>query len=286
MLADTTPGPAAGVPRCVTVRAVSSGVRYVRFAALGDSTTVGIGDPVPGGRWRGWARHLTDALEATYDVSFWNLAISGATTTVVREQQLSEAVAHRPDLASLMVGVNDTLRSTWDPQRVRDDLLTVAGTLDALGTTLLTVRFHDHGEVLGLPRLLRRPLWERICAVNAAYDEVHERYGGVRLDLAGRPELARRDCWSVDRFHPSEVGHRALAAAFAERLRQRGYDVPEPSLEPAGGYPPSWRRDVAWMLAEGGPWFGRRARDLGPWAARRAWHGVRRADRRARVPVS
>lgn len=28
---------------------------YLRLAALGDSTTVGIGDPVPGG-WRGWAR--------------------------------------------------------------------------------------------------------------------------------------------------------------------------------------------------------------------------------------
>jgi lysophospholipase L1-like esterase len=264
---------------------VSSGVRYLRVAALGDSTTVGIGDPIPGGGWRGWSRHLADALAASYDLSFWNLAISGATTAVVREQQLPEAVAHRPDLATLMVGVNDTLRSTWDPQRVQDDLLTIAASLDAIGTTLVTVRFHDHGEVLGLPRLLRRPLWQRICVVNAAYDEVHARYGGIRLDLAGRPELARRDCWSVDRFHPSELGHRALAAAVAARLHAHGFDFPAPSVRPDGGYPPSWRRDVAWMLAEGGPWVGRRARDLGPWAARRAWHGVL-GDRRAEAAGS
>lgn len=256
------------------------GTRYLRFAALGDSTTVGIGDPVPDehgraanrqrGSWRGWARLLADALAASYDVSFCNLAISGATTTVVRDEQLADAVAHRPDVASLLVGVNDTLRSSWDPVRVRDDLHHVAGSLHAIGATLVTARYHDHGEVLGLPGFLRRALTARIDVLNAAYDSVHEEYGGLRLDLAGRPELFRRESWSIDRFHPSETGHRALARAFGELLCAHGYDFVLPGLEPAGGFPPSWRRDMAWMVNEGAPWIGRRARDLGPWAARRA----------------
>ncbi|QYJ04289.1 SGNH/GDSL hydrolase family protein [Nocardioides panacisoli] len=246
------------------------GTRYLRLATLGDSTTVGIGDPVPGGQWRGWARHLTEALAASYDVSWCNLAISGATTSIVREQQLEDALAHRPDLASLVVGVNDTMRGSWDPAHVRDDLLTIASCLHGVGATLMTARFHDHGAVLGLPGVLRRPLWHRISVVNAAYDEVWRRYGGVRLDLAHRPELGRRECWSVDRFHPSELGHRALARAFATELHAAGYDFPMPSALPGGGYPPSWRRDVAWMVTEGAPWVGRRARDLGPWMIRNA----------------
>ena len=49
---------------------------YVRFAALGDSTTAGIGDPTPGGV-AGWARLLADALATAYDVSFCNLAVAG-----------------------------------------------------------------------------------------------------------------------------------------------------------------------------------------------------------------
>lgn len=270
--------------------------RYLRFAALGDSTTVGIGDPVPGpdgraahrqrGSWRGWARLLAESLATSYDVSFCNVAISGATTTVVREEQLDDALAHHPDLASLLVGVNDTMHSTWDPERVRDDLLTIASRLDAVGATLMTVRFHDHGEVIGLPRVIGRPMRNRIDAVNAVYDEIHARWGGVRLDLAARPELTRRECWSVDRFHPSEVGHRTLARAFAERLHAHGYRFELPGTEPAGGFPPSWRRDVAWMLAEGAPWFGRRARDLGPWVARRAISEVRRVAPGGRVPVA
>lgn len=266
---------------------------YLRFAALGDSTTVGVGDPVPDGEgravnrlagsWRGWARHLADALATSYDVSFCNLAISGATTTVVREQQLADALAHRPDLATLIVGVNDTLRSTWDPVRVRDDLHTIAGSLHGIGTTLVTARFHDHGEVLGLPMVLRRGLTARIDQVNAVYDEIHQQYGGPRLDLAGRSELTRRECWSIDRFHPSEIGHRCLALAVAQVLLEHGYDFTPPSTEPGGGFPPSWRRDLGWLVAEGAPWMGRRAKDLGPWAVRKTVAQVGRITPRREV---
>lgn len=284
------PGPA-------TVRAVTShsANRYLRYVALGDSTTVGIGDPVrgPGGRttnrqrgeWRGWAALLAESLATTYDVSFCNVAISGATTSVVREEQLADALAHRPDLATLVVGINDTMRSTWDAERVRDDLLTIGSRLTSVGALLVTVRFHDHGALIGLPKWFSRPMGQRIDHLNAVYDEVHTRWGGVQLDLAQRPELHRKECWSVDRFHASEIGHRTLARAVAAELGARGYDVRPPSLEPAGGLPASWRRDLGWMVAEGAPWMGRRARDLGPWFARRAWAEVRRADPRVRVPV-
>ncbi|MFW6776021.1 SGNH/GDSL hydrolase family protein [Nocardioides sp. CPCC 205120] len=273
----------------MTVQGATSRVRsYLRFAAVGDSTTVGVGDPVPGnpgglgagatgrdGTWRGWAVLLARALETSYDVSFCNLAVSGATARDVVERQLDDAVDHRPDLVSLVVGLNDTMRSSWDPDALRADLLGAAGRLTADGALLLTVRFHDHGEVLGLPQLLRRPMLRRIEVVNAVYDEVHARYGGVRVDLATCADVRRRDCWSVDRLHPSERGHRALARAFAEELAAAGMSVVPPAAEPDGTYVPSWRTDLAWMVTEGAPWVGRRARDLGPWAARAAWAEAR-----------
>lgn len=247
---------------------------YVRFVALGDSTTAGIGDRTPHG-WRGWARLLADALATTYDVSFCNLAVPGATARDVRDRQLHDAVAHRPDLASVIVGVNDTMRSTWDPARVRGDLLSIAGALHAAGAALLTVRFHDHGAVLGLPAVLRRPLASRIDVVNAAYDEVHAVYGGIQVDLSLRPEILARANWSIDRMHPSERGHRALAGAFAERLPALGWGCEPPGLDPHGGCRATWRTDVAWMTRQGAPWMGRRARDLGPWALRTAAVRVR-----------
>ena len=243
---------------------------YLRVAALGDSATVGVGDPVPGG-WRGWARLLAEALSRTHDLSFCSTARIGATAREVRALQLDEAVAHRPQLASLVVGVNDTMRSTWCPQRLRADLTSCAEALTGVGATLMTVRYHDHAAVLGLPGPLARAMAARLDAVNAVYDELYARHGGVQVDLAAMPGHDRRELWAVDRLHPSERGHRALAAAFAEQLRASGLAVGTVGLEPAGGLPPSWRRDLGWVVAEGGPWVGRRARDLGPWAVRQAW---------------
>lgn len=253
---------------------------YLRLAALGDSTTVGVGDPVPGG-WRGWARLLAASLGTAYDVSFCNLAVSGATAAAVRSGQLDDALAHRPDIASLVVGVNDTMRSTWDPVRLRSDLMEAAEALHGSGALLVTARFHDHGAVFGLPGVLRRPLAARIEAVNRVYDEVVATYGGLRLDLAARPEIGARQFWSVDRLHPSELGHRALAHAYAELLTATGLSFELPGLEPQGGDEASWRRDLAWMVAEGAPWVGRRARDLAPWAVRMAMAEV--SERRTRV---
>ncbi|KQY63566.1 MULTISPECIES: SGNH/GDSL hydrolase family protein [unclassified Nocardioides] len=242
---------------------------YVRFAALGDSTTHGIGDPVPDG-WRGWARLLATAMDSGHDISFCNLAVSGATATDVRDGQLRAALAHQPDVASLVVGINDTMRSTWHPPRMRAELFECADALHGSGALLLTARFHDHGAIFGLPGVLRRALWRRIEAVNAIYDEIHETYDGVRVDLAALPQTHERVFWSVDRLHPSELGHRALARAFGAGLLERGLDFELPSATSDGLFLPNWRSDLAWMVTEGAPWIGRRARDLGPWAVRRA----------------
>lgn len=263
--------------------------RYLRLAALGDSTTYGIGDPVavevsPTG-WRGWARLLADAMATTYDVSACNLAVSGATARCVRERQLDEALAHRPDVVSLVVGVNDTMRSTWDTALLREDLMSTAEALHGQGALLLTARFHDHGRVFGLPGPLRRPVAARIEAVNHVYDEVHRTFGGLRIDLATRPEVLDRTFWSVDRLHPSELGHRLFARAFAELLAAEGLVFEPPSVQPEGGVGASWRSDLWWMVAEGAPWVGRRARDLGPWAARMVWTEARGPHQGPQQPV-
>jgi lysophospholipase L1-like esterase len=205
----------------------------------------------------------------TASVSFRNVAVSGATAALVRCHQLDEAVGHRPQLASLIVGMNDTMRSTWDPVRLRDDLFTCADALHGVGAVLLTARFHDHGAVLGLPGVLRRPLWRRIENLNAVYDEITTTYGGLTLDLSTHPDVADRAFWSIDRMHPSELGHRQLARRFATMVNELGLAFPLPSLV-CNGIPASRTSDTRWLITEGVPWMGRRAKDLGPWAVRMA----------------
>jgi lysophospholipase L1-like esterase len=251
---------------------------YVRFVALGDSATYGVGDPTPDGELRGWARILADAITDTHDLSFCNVAASGATTADVWNSQLPEALRHRAHLASLIVGLNDTMRASWDPVAIRTSLLMSAAALTSRGALLMTLRFHDHARVMRLPRPLARMMTSRLEELNDILDEVHERYGGIHLDLSQIPEVYEPRSWSADRLHPSERGHRLLAAHFAARLEERGLSFPAPSVD-CSAPAPGRRENAQWVLTQVVPWLGRRARDLGPALAvsayRATWSGLR-----------
>lgn len=240
---------------------------YVRFVALGDSATCGFGDTGPSGTRRGWARLLADAIAQDHEVSFCNLAVPGATIGDVRRDQLGDALDHGANLASLVVGLNDTMRSTWNPTVLCADLLHCAQRLSEQGALLLTVGFHDHARVFHLRGPLGRPLRARIDFLNQVYDEIHERYGGLHVDLAVHPGVYDREFWSVDRLHPSELGHRALAHEFTSLLHDTGLLFGPPGLELDGTFTGTWH-NLHWMISEGVPWLGRRTRDLAPGIAR------------------
>ena len=214
---------------------------------------------------------LAEALGSSQHVSYRNLATSGATAPAVLQDQLPASGTGRIDVASLVVGVNDTMRSSFDADRIRDCLLACADQLSRRGALLLTVRFHDHGQVFGLPGWLRRPLWRRIELVNAAYDQVQDRYGGIRVDLDDCPDVYRREFWSVDRLHPGERGHRRLARTFADELLALGFPIATPpTLDCNESAAPTRWDDARWMIREGAPWLARRTKDLTPWALRLA----------------
>src|SRR5689334_19832676 len=91
----------------------------IAFAALGDSITFGVGDPLPGSGWRGWASLLAAALAPPGGVRLHNVATCGARIVDLPGEQLTAALRVQPRLASVVAGVNDTLRGTFDIVTVR-----------------------------------------------------------------------------------------------------------------------------------------------------------------------
>src|ERR1700684_305760 len=107
------------------------------FVALGDSITVGMGDPAPGGGWRGWAALLAATLDQP-DVH--NLGTLGALAAGVGRLQLPAALAARPDVASVVVRINDTLRGDFDPDRTGASVGRTVAALRGAGAEVLTMR--------------------------------------------------------------------------------------------------------------------------------------------------
>jgi len=188
------------------------------------------------------------------------LAVAGARVRDVRHQQLPVALALRPQLATVLVGLNDVVRAGFEPAAVREDLAQVVGQLHGQGCTVLLVRLHDPSALLALGPL-RRGLSARVDVLHGAVDALADRPGVHVLDLGAVGRLADRDCWAVDRVHPSTVGHAVVADAAAAVLRQAGLQVQLPA--PVGPLaPPSAVAQLRWLLAHGLPWAAANARSV------------------------
>jgi len=236
------------------------------FAALGDSITLGIGDPVraAGDRrsWRGWAALLADGL---VDADLHILATSGACVADIEREQLPRALAVRPHVASVVFGINDTLRPGFDPGAIESAAAHTVGALCAAGAQVLTMRLPDAGRMLGLPGLLARPLATRTHQVNAVLDGVAQRFGTLHFDAAGAPEAYDRGMWAADRLHPNERGHRHIARSFHRLLAAAGHQVGPPPCAQPSNPPPSRLAVLAWLATKGTAWVARRSTDLVPY---------------------
>jgi len=237
------------------------------FTALGDSITLGVGDPVPSAErgtaaWRGWAALLAETLPSP---ELHNLAANGALAAQIESDQLPRALALRPNVASVVFGINDTLRPGFDQDKIAAAAARTVGALRGVGAAVLTMRLPDAGQMLGLPAALARPLARRTQQVNTVLDEVAERFGTLHFDAAGTPATYERRMWAVDRLHPNERGHRLIARSFHGLLAEAGYPVGLPPDAEPGNPPPSRLAQFAWLATKGTGWVLRRSTDLVPY---------------------
>jgi len=236
--------------------------RWRRFAALGDSFTEGLGDVVrAGGRHRGWADLVAQALadrsaaEGDVGIEYANLAIRGRLTNQVVTEQVPVAVALQPDLTSLAVGVNDTLRRRFDVNAAATALESGVRSLRNARSDVLVFAFGDPGrrsKVMGSVRDRIRVYNSAVEAIAGLYDCYLVRYWDVTV-------LDDDRMWSDDRLHLSPAGHRIAAASVLEALGIGGGEwrtplapVPRPSL------PARTQADVEWFGRHAVPWAVRR----------------------------
>jgi lysophospholipase L1-like esterase len=246
------------------------------FVALGDSISLGIGDPIrlppaPGHRgkltgkgrraWRGWAVLLADCLP---DPALHIVAGNGALFADVERDQLPMALQLRPDVASMVIGINDTLRPNFDTERIANSAAHTVGALRACGAEVLTMRLPDPGKMLSLPGVFARPLARRATQINDIMDDVAERFGTLHFDAARDEDARDPRMWAVDRLHPSERGHRLIARRFHALLAESGFPVGDPpGAEPLED-PPTRAEQLAWMATKGTAWVAKRSTDLVP----------------------
>ncbi|MFI6119928.1 SGNH/GDSL hydrolase family protein [Streptomyces sp. NPDC051064] len=233
---------------------------YVRYVALGDSQTEGVGDGDDTVGLRGWADPLAEQLAAVNPgLQYANLAVRGRVAGQVRAEQLGPALALRPDLATVVAGVNDVLRPRFDAAEVSGHLEEMFAELTAAGARVVTMTFPDVGKIAPLAR----PVRGRVFDLNAHIRAAAARHGVAVAEIDLHAAAADPRLWSTDRLHTSPLGHERIAAAVAQAIQLPGSDDAWTRPLPEQRLPSRWQAagaEVRWAAAFLGPWLGRRLR--------------------------
>jgi len=194
----------------------------VRYVAIGDSFTEGLGDERPDGSVAGWADLVARGLAAGRGepVQYANLAVRGRFLEPIVTEQLEEGLALSPEptLLTLNGGGNDLMRPGCDEHRLVELTERAVRRCAEAGVPLVLVTGSDPTRRLPMGRLVRR----RGETLTALLDDLAERSGVVFVDVFHDVELRRPEYWAPDRLHLGPAGHRRVAGLVLAALGHTG----------------------------------------------------------------
>ncbi|MDN5758478.1 MAG: SGNH/GDSL hydrolase family protein [Tomitella sp.] len=237
----------------------------MRYAALGDSFTEGVGDDDdsrPNGL-RGWADRVAEQLseharrsDPSAEFGYANLAVRGRLLPQVLEEQIEPAVALQPDLVTIYAGGNDMMRPSLDLDALVAQYEGAIERLTGTGAKVLVFTAYDAGWA---------PVFRKMRGRTAIYNEllrpVVERTGATLVDYWNMRGFDDTRMWGTDRLHMSPLGH-TLMADKVLGLLDVPHDIERPVLPsvPLPSRAEQRRVDREWLRTFLVPWVGRRLR--------------------------
>jgi lysophospholipase L1-like esterase len=243
---------------------------YHRYVAIGDSQTEGLGDGDDVTGHRGFADRLAAQLaELNPELLYANLAVRGKLAGEVHAEQLAPALELKPDLVTVVAGLNDVLRPRCDVDAVAGHLEAMFVSLTKAGATVGTVTFPNVAKIAPLAK----PLLPRVLALNARIRAAAARHDVRVVEAFAVDVVTDARIWSDDRIHANPIGHQRIADSMAQALELPGADDSWTHPLPALPSPPrltALRTELRWLNGFLGPWLGRRIRGISSGTGRTA----------------
>jgi len=189
----------------------------LRYVAIGDSFTEGVGDDMPDGTVRGWADLVAAGLATAGEpVHYANLAIRGRLMEPIVTEQLDAALAldPPPTLMTLNGGGNDMLRPKADIGRLMALTERAIERCAAAGVRLVLLSGADPSDRLPFGRTIHRRAEQLTDGVAALADKHNLTF----VDMFHDVEIRQPGYWSADRLHLNAFGHRRVAGRVLAAL--------------------------------------------------------------------
>ncbi|MFW0181821.1 SGNH/GDSL hydrolase family protein [Rothia sp. CCM 9417] len=232
----------------------------IRYVALGDSLSEGVGDDAPDrpNGVRGWTDRVAEQfMLADPQALYANLAIRGRLLVPIIEEQLEPALELKPNLVSLIGGGNDSLRPGFDVDALIQHYDAAFKTLRDENIEVFTMTGFDPG-----PKGFFSGNRARVALFNELLREVAEDRGVAIVDYWRMRELRDLRYWAPDRLHMNPAGHTLVARRALETLSAENIRIGDPVVPESM---PQTRAQEAlanakWAREFVVPWIGRRLR--------------------------
>lgn len=226
----------------------------VRFVALGDSFTEGVGDELSDGYVRGWADLMAEGIARSLGepIEYANFAVRGKLLAPIIAEQLEPAIKLGPTLVSFAGGGNDMLRPSVDVGNlVRQTERALHAFLD-IGAEPFMLSSGNFSQWVPMSERIQQRGDTFVDAALQLSEKLDVPYVNNWID----PELAKIQYWSEDRLHLGPAGHRRVAA---NALRELGFTVPaEWKLTVEEAEPPGRLENAKFAVQYVAPWITRR----------------------------
>src|SRR4051812_19368786 len=233
----------------------------MRYVAIGDSFTEGVGDELPDGTVRGWADLVAEGLAGGEPagtgepVHYANLAVRGRLLDSIVRDQVPAALGltPAPTLVTFNGGGNDVMRPGIELRQLLElTELAIRQVADA-GVRLVLLAGADPSDRLPFGRTIHR----RAAALTDGVAELAARHRLTFVNAFADAELRRPPYWSADRLHLGPAGHRRVAGLVLAAL---GRPAAAHQVEVGG---PTGRRlpaELRYYREHVLPWLHRRVR--------------------------
>jgi lysophospholipase L1-like esterase len=190
----------------------------VTYVAVGDSTGVGVGAEKGGYP----ARLLKRIKEGRRSARLVNLCVSGATTEDLLREQLKQAIAARPTLITVGIGINDLGHYVAVEKFARNFEEIVKRLKTETSAAIVVSNLPDISLAPVVPADQREQTRSQINLFNARIAEIAARYKLSLVDaytethaiIPSHPEF-----FSDDGFHPSDEGYEYWAKTMWPAVR-------------------------------------------------------------------
>ena len=232
-------------------------MQFLRFVALGDSFTEGVGDPDPTrpNGLRGWADRVAEVLaQESDDFGYANLAIRGRKLGPIVAEQVGAAVALEPDLITIHAGGNDVLRPRVDLDALARSYDDAIARLSATGAHVVMFTIFDPGG-----KGIYGPVRGRMAIFNEWVREIADRHDATVVDMWRMRDIEIAGVMDADRMHLNTHGHTHMAHAVLEALGVEHAQAPVTvQPPPLLGRRQQWAANVQWTREFLVPWVHRR----------------------------